>query len=507
MKVRNGSYEVEMNTRKMFQQKVRARENRTCKTQVYQFLNVSLGRTSVLYQLIIVVLIVASLALGIADSVKEFQNGWIQSARITLEILLLVVFFTEYLLRVWSSGAHGTYGAAGGLKKYLLTPHMVIDALVITSSLGLVISSKLPLRPEHERLLYLLQLLRILRIDRQRGAFRAFWKVFKRHRKELLTCWYMGFLMVTFVSFFVYALEGQNSKNEYTIDNLFNGVYWGVISLTTIGYGDINPDTTSAKILICCFAIFGTCFLAMPAGIIGSGFALQVAEQQKEKHVNRRRRPAAVLIQSFWRKYAADNNFKATWLPHIKGREEKFQRRQTTKAPKADMFGMPFTPIFPSMARYGSVIQDRKEVDVSEEGTPTTNGKNALWFPRKALTNAEKKALRFIRLLKCISSAKKFRQARRPYDERDVLDQFASSQIEMFAKLRDVKDKFEACTEQTAMQTAENGKKVKHLEKEINTLNSKVAETNDLLRLLLRQHGVNLTKDETLEEPNNDGTH
>lgn len=40
----------------------------------------------------------------------------------------------------------------------------------------------------------------------------------------------MGFLMVTFVSFFVYALEGQNSKNEYTIDNLFNGVYWGVVS-------------------------------------------------------------------------------------------------------------------------------------------------------------------------------------------------------------------------------------------------------------------------------------
>lgn len=42
---------------------------------------------------------------------------------------------------------------------------------------------------------------------------------------------------------------------------------------------------------------------------------------------------------------------------------------------------------------------------------------------------------------------------------------------------------------------------------QINTLNSKVAETNDLLRLLLLQHGVNSTKDETLEEPNNDGAH
>jgi len=40
--------------------------------------------------------------------------------------LLLIIFVTEYLLRVWSSGAHGTYGAKGGWKKYVITPHMII---------------------------------------------------------------------------------------------------------------------------------------------------------------------------------------------------------------------------------------------------------------------------------------------------------------------------------------------------------------------------------------------
>ena len=54
--------------------------------------------------------------------------------------------------------------------------------------------------------------------------------------QELLTCWYMGFLMVTFVSFLVYASEQKASEKESTLDNLFNGVYWGVVSLRSIFY-------------------------------------------------------------------------------------------------------------------------------------------------------------------------------------------------------------------------------------------------------------------------------
>ena len=54
--------------------------------------------------------------------------------------------------------------------------------------------------------------------------------------QELLTCWYMGFLMVTFVSFLVYASEQKASEKESTLDNLFNGVYWGVVSFSSIFY-------------------------------------------------------------------------------------------------------------------------------------------------------------------------------------------------------------------------------------------------------------------------------
>jgi len=54
-------------------------------------------------------------------------------------------------------------------------------------------------------------------------------------------------------------------------------------------------------------------------GILGSGFALKVQQQQRQKHLTRRKGPAAVLIQSLWRCYAADENSMsiATWKPHL----------------------------------------------------------------------------------------------------------------------------------------------------------------------------------------------
>jgi len=456
----------------------------------FRFLETGKSRNSQYYQRLVVFMIISSLAFGIVSTIEGYKKGWIVPTRVVLETLLLAIFLGEYVLRLWSSGAHGTYGAIGGWKKYVITPHMVIDMLVILSSLGMIAATQLNLSPYQARLVYLLQLLRVLRIDRQRGAFRAFWKVFRKHRKELLTCWYMGFLMVTFVSFLVYALEPRPANKDPTLDNLFNGVYWGVISLTTIGYGDISPETTTGKMLICCFAVFGTCFLAMPAGIIGSGFALQVAEQQKEKHVNRRRRPAAVLIQSFWRKYAADRDLDATWKPHIQGREDKYNNMKFKKNSNNDLLGMSITPMIQNISKLNT--SNANFLETSELNPNGQSNSTALWFPRKTLTGAEKIALRFVRFLKCISSTKKFRQARRPYDERDILDQFASSQIEMFAKLRDVRTRIDTNCRCSDTKLKENQEQVEQMQDDIKQLEKEIKENNKLLRILIQNQNIQL---------------
>ncbi|KAJ6665848.1 hypothetical protein lerEdw1_001320 [Lerista edwardsae] len=88
------------------------------------------------------------------------------------------------------------------------------------------------------------------------------------------------------------------------------------ITLTTIGYGDKTPLTWLGRLLSAGFALLGISFFALPAGILGSGFALKVQEQHRQKHFEKRRNPAASLIQATWRFYSTDSrrtNLTATW--------------------------------------------------------------------------------------------------------------------------------------------------------------------------------------------------
>ncbi|KAK7078003.1 Potassium voltage-gated channel subfamily KQT member 4 [Halocaridina rubra] len=90
------------------------------------------------------------------------------------------------------------------------------------------------------------------------------------------------------------------------------------ITLCTVGYGDAVPKTWAGKMIASGCALLGISFFALPAGILGSGFALKVQQQQRQKHMIRRRQPAATLIQCLWRCYAADEHSLsvATWKIH-----------------------------------------------------------------------------------------------------------------------------------------------------------------------------------------------
>ena len=78
---------------------------------------------------------------------------------------------------------------------------------------------------------------------------------------------------------------------------------------TVSGYGDITPTTQYGRILTYLIVSFGYIMYAIPAGIIGTGFALKIREHSKIKHHQKRRQPAAYLIQNAWRLYSGVGNF------------------------------------------------------------------------------------------------------------------------------------------------------------------------------------------------------
>ncbi|XP_023348204.1 potassium voltage-gated channel subfamily KQT member 1 [Eurytemora carolleeae] len=227
-------------------------------------------------------------------------------------------------VRLWAAGCRSKYMGALGRLRFIRKPICVIDLIVVSASIIVlsVGSNGQVFATSAIRGIRFLQILRMLHVDRQGGTWRLLGSVVFIHRQELITTLYIGFLGLIFSSYFVYLSEkdaiGPNGRSDF--NSYADALWWGVITVTTIGYGDTVPRTWMGKIVASCFSVFAISFFALPAGILGSGFALKVQQKQRQKHFNRQIPAAAGLIQSLWRCYAADKSFnsKATWKIHLK---------------------------------------------------------------------------------------------------------------------------------------------------------------------------------------------
>ncbi|KAL1437547.1 hypothetical protein MTO96_048822 [Rhipicephalus appendiculatus] len=213
-----------------------------------------------------------------------------------MEIVMVIWFTIEFFCRLWSAGCRSRYQGWMGRLRFLRSPFCVIDVIVIVASVVVLAMGS-------SGQMFAASALRGLRF-------------FQILRMELITTLYIGFLGLIFSSFLVFLAE--KDINPVKFGNYADALWWGVITLCTVGYGDTVPVTWPGKLIASFCALMGISFFALPAGILGSGFALKVQQQQRQKHMIRRRVPAATLIQCLWRCYAADENSMsvATWKIH-----------------------------------------------------------------------------------------------------------------------------------------------------------------------------------------------
>ncbi|XP_012583618.1 PREDICTED: potassium voltage-gated channel subfamily KQT member 2 [Condylura cristata] len=206
-------------------------------------------------------LVFSCLVLSVFSTIKEYEKSS-EGALYILEIVTIVVFGVEYFVR---ASCEEPGPPAGRLR---LTSQQQLPA----RPWGLCSPQKTP-KPSGEA---------------GPAAGRA------SVLQELVTAWYIGFLCLILASFLVYLAE--KGENDH-FDTYADALWWGLITLTTIGYGDKYPQTWNGRLLAATFTLIGVSFFALPAGILGSGFALKVQEQHRQKHFEKRRNPAAGLIQ------------------------------------------------------------------------------------------------------------------------------------------------------------------------------------------------------------------
>ncbi|XP_028287770.1 potassium voltage-gated channel subfamily KQT member 1 [Parambassis ranga] len=489
---------------------------------VYNFLERPAGLKCFLYHFLVFLMVLVCLIFSVLSTIEQYAE-FATGTLFWMEIVLVLFFGTEYVVRLWSAGCRSKYAGIKGRLRFIRKPISIIDLIVVIASIIVlgVGSNGQVFATSAIRGIRFLQILRMLHVDRQGGTWRLLGSVVFIHRQELITTLYIGFLGLIFSSYFVYLAEKDavDEEGKTGFSSYADALWWGVVTVTTIGYGDKIPQTWIGKAIASCFSVFAISFFALPAGILGSGFALKVQQKQRQKHFNRQIPAAASLIQTLWRCYAAEkpNGCAATWKLYFltpeavaaaqaencspntrklniskKGNKRRLKSRgngsmgvnseravsipQITydhiedssakkdvsffvEEPRGTVEGItrmfrqtgpphhswssftlscPGSPVKSSHDNSTSIDISRAnsltdELDFMSEDIPppAVTDKNQL-------SHAQRSAVKVLRRMQYFVARRKFQQARKPYDVRDVIEQYSQGHLNMMVRIKEL---------------------------------------------------------------------
>lgn len=207
----------------------------------------------------------------IAIIVRSFLPGDQDSVYLyTFELFSVIVFSIEYVLRLWTAPLkYPEYSKIKATLKFMFSAAGLIDLMAI---LPFYISLRLPKTIDGRifRLLRLLRLLRVLKLTRFLDSFKMITNVVKGRKYELLITFFVAFMFMVIASTIMFELESKAQPDKFP--NIISAFWWSIATLTTVGYGDVYPITGLGKCMSAIVSFIGIGLIALPTGIISSGF-------------------------------------------------------------------------------------------------------------------------------------------------------------------------------------------------------------------------------------------
>ncbi len=219
---------------------------------------------------LLVALILINLIAVALESVPEIGARY-ALAFLLIEIFSLVVFTVEYGLRLWGAIEHGPHRHLGAMRarlKYALSPAGIVDLVAVLPFWFAFVL------PDDLRLLLVFRIVRFFKIARYSPAMRSLLDVLYRERRALFGC-----LVITMGSALVAAALMHLAEGKVQPDKLGtipDALWWAIVTVGTIGYGDVVPITVVGKLIATGTIFLGLIMMALPIGIIATAFADQI---------------------------------------------------------------------------------------------------------------------------------------------------------------------------------------------------------------------------------------
>ncbi len=222
----------------------------------------------------LILLIMTNVAAVIAESVDQWYYPY-QDYFTWFENFSIVVFSIEYLLRLWSiAEAEPEHTTWRQRWDWIRSPSALIDLIAIAPAfLNFFVSIDL-------RFLRILRLFRILKLTRYFASLRILLVVISKEKGSFQAVLFILIIMIVTASSGIYLVENHAQPEEF--ESIPKAMWWAVVTLTTVGYGDVIPVTTAGKVLGAVITILGVGLAALPAGILATGLANELEQRRDE---------------------------------------------------------------------------------------------------------------------------------------------------------------------------------------------------------------------------------
>jgi len=229
------------------------------KNQIKNIVEINDNKLSRYFALFIQALIVVSIITFSIETISDLKP---QTRTIlkSIELFVVIVFTIEYLLRIF---------VADSKPKFIFSFFGIIDFLAI---LPFYLSFGVDLRSL--RALRFLRLFRILKLVRYNKAINHFTFAIKSAKEEILLFIFITLILIYFSAIGIYYFENEAQPEHFS--SIFDSLWWAIITLTTVGYGDVYPITVGGRVFTFFILMIGLGIVAIPTGIISAALTKSI---------------------------------------------------------------------------------------------------------------------------------------------------------------------------------------------------------------------------------------